>query len=254
MTFVVDDIIFCNSFIFNNYHFMNYKYTDKTEGIPIHYFAYMTKGNAKICTRDETVYINQGDLFYIPNGCKYRSYWYGDPEIEFISLGFRFMPNFQNKHYEPQVIERDEDAIKAIKEIVEYGTLDGIAIGKFYTLVGALHKKLQHRSVDKDADLIEKVKGLLAEHPDYTVKDIAKACAVSESTLYSAFRKNSDTSMHDVKKSVVMEAAKDLLVSTDHPVEEISRRLNFSSSVYFRKCFKEHFGVSPRQMRKAGGI
>jgi AraC-like DNA-binding protein len=60
--------------------------------------------------------------------------------------------------------------------------------------------------------------------------------------------------MHEVKKSVIMEAAKDLLVSTDQPVEEISRMLNFSSSVYFRKCFKEHFGISPRQMRKDCGI
>ena len=251
---MVDDIIFCKSFDFNNFRFMNYKHTDKTEGIPIHYFAYMTKGNAKICTKDETVYINQGDLFYIPNGCKYRSYWYGDPEIEFISLGFRFMPNFQNKHYVPQVIEKDENAIKAMKEIVQCGTLDGVTVGKFYTLVGKMTQKLQCRRMDKQAELVEKVKSIFVEHPNYAVGDIAKACAVSESTLYSAFRRYGDKSMHEVKKGVIMESAKDLLVSTDHPVEEISRMLNFSSSVYFRKCFKEHFGVSPRQMRKNCGI
>ena len=54
---MVDDMIFCKSFAFNNFHFMNYKYTDKTEGIQIHYLAYMTRGNARICTKEETVYI-----------------------------------------------------------------------------------------------------------------------------------------------------------------------------------------------------
>lgn len=251
---MVDDMIFCKSFAFNNFHFMNYKYTDKTEGIQIHYLAYMTRGNARICTKEETVYINQGDLFYIPNGCKYRSYWYGDPEIEFISLGFRFMPNFQKKHYVPQVIEKDENAIMAMQEIARADALDGELVGKFYMLLGQIQQKLQYRRMDKQTELIGKVKTILAAHPDYAVKDIAKACAVSESTLYSAFRKQGGKSMHDVKKSVIMEAAKELLVSTDLPIEEISRRLNFSSGVYFRKCFKEHFGVAPRQMRKQYGI
>ena len=251
---MVDDMIFCKSFAFNNFHFMNYKYTDKTEGIQIHYLAYMTRGNARICTKEETVYINQGDLFYIPNGCKYRSYWYGDPEIEFISLGFRFMPNFQKKHYVPQVIEKDENAIMAMQEIARADALDGELVGKFYMLLGQIQQKLQYRRMDKQTELIGKVKTILAAHPDYAVKDIAKVCAVSESTLYSAFRKQGEKSMHDVKKSVIMESAKELLVSTDLPVEEISRRLNFSSSVYFRKCFKEHFGVAPRQMRKQYGI
>ena len=251
---MVDDMIFCKSFLFNNYHFMNYKYTDNSAGIYIHYFAYMTKGHAKLCTKDETVHISQGDTFYIPNGCKYRSYWYGEPEIEFISLGFRFMPNFQNRYFVPQVIAKSENEIEVMREIVQCGAMDSVTVGKFYMLVGRLVQKMQYQYQDRQTELIEKVKYLLALHPDYAISDIAKECAVSESALYSAFRKHSEKSIHEIKKGIIMEASKNLLVSTDYTIEEISRRQNFSSSVYFRKCFKEYFGLSPREMRKTYSI
>ena len=54
-------------------------------------------------------------------------------------------------------------------------------------------------------------------------------------------------SLDYIRKSL---RAAELLVSTDDSVEEISRRLSFSSGAYFRKCFKAHFGLSPRALRK----
>ena len=100
-------------------------------------------------------------------------------------------------------------------------------------------------------ELVSKAKRIIAAHPNYTVAEIAKECAVSESALYAAFCKHSDKSMNETKKMVVMEAARQQLVSTDLSVEEISRSMNFSSSTYFRKCFKDYFGISPSQMRKS---
>ena len=182
---MVNDIIFCKSFDFNVFRFSDYKHTDNSAGIHVHYFAYMTRGHAKICTKRKTVPIRQGDVFYIPNGCQYRSYWYGDPEIEFISLGFRFMPNFQNRYYAPQVIETGEDDIQTMREIVACGILDSITVGKFYGLVGSLVQKMRNEHQTKQTALIEKVKDLLGLHPEYTVGDIAKACTVSESALYA---------------------------------------------------------------------
>jgi transcriptional regulator GlxA family with amidase domain len=51
-----------------------------------------------------------------------------------------------------------------------------------------------------------------------------------------------------------MEKARELLTSSDLSIEEIARKLNFSSGAYFRKCFKEYYNASPREMRKMGGI
>ena len=249
-----NNIIFCNSFDFNTFRFLNYKYTDKAAGVEINYFAYMTEGTAKICTEDETVYIKEGDLFFIPNGCKYRSYWYGSPKIEFISLAFRFMPNFDNKYYPVQVIQYDAHAARMMQDIAARETLDAAVIGEFYSMVGLLMPTMTFRCKGHMAETVDKVKRLIVGDPHLTTKELAKKCALSESALYSLFKKHSDRSINDIKRAVIIEKAKDLLISTDRPVEELSRMLGFSSSAYFRKCFKEHFGISPREMRKHSGI
>ena len=89
----------------------------------------------------------------------------------------------------------------------------------------------------------------LRQQQNLTVEQLAKKCAVSQSALYSAFKKHSDKSIQQIKKESSMEAAKALLLSSDVSVEEISQRLGFCSGTYFRKCFKDFYGFSPRAMR-----
>ena len=55
-------------------------------------------------------------------------------------------------------------------------------------------------------------------------------------------------------KEIVLTRARELLTSTNDSVEEISRRLGFSSGAYFRKCFKKQFGASPREIRRHSEI
>lgn len=246
----MNSALFCKSFVFKTLHFSNYKYTDNSEGVRTNYLAYMTEGHARIRTETETVEISEGDVFFIPDGCKYRSYWYGDPKIEFISLGFGCMPDFEGRSYPPQVLPRDEKAVSAIREIAEKKVLDGTVIGQFYTLLGELLPHMSYRQRTGKSSLVDKATRLILSDPHRSVRALAKDCAVSESALYAAFKKSSDKSILEVRKQAVMERAAELLISTDDSVEEISRRLEFSSSAYFRKCFKAHFGVSPRAMRK----
>ena len=144
---MVNDIIFCKSFIFNTYRFANYRSTDNRKGIDVNYFAYMVKGNAKIRTDSETVTISEGDIFFLPNGCKYTSYWYGEPQIEFISLGFGFMPNFEGRYYPPQILPRLPEAIDRMKDIAAKVTPTCETVGKFYTLAGLLMKKMIYLSI-----------------------------------------------------------------------------------------------------------
>lgn len=100
----MNDILFSNSFFFRTLLMDTFHYTDNRCGSPCHYFAYMLSGKSKIVTDYDTVEICEGDIFYIPNKVSYQSYWYGNPEIKFISLGFLYMPNFDNKSYSLQVI------------------------------------------------------------------------------------------------------------------------------------------------------
>ena len=246
--------IFSKSFLFNLFSFENYNYTDNRAGIGSHYFAYMISGNCKIVSDTEIVYVKQGDIFYNPYGCKYQSFWYGEPEIKFISLGFRFMPNFEKKNYAPQVLSHNDEAVKLFYHFTSDKMLQSSDIGVFYTLVGILIPTMKDNATCRTKELVNATKRILFENPFLPVSQLAKRCTVSESMLYAAFKKSSDVTLNELRNQIIIVKATILLVTTDMPVEEISRQLQFSSCSYFRKIFKKHTNMTPREMRKSNNI
>lgn len=246
---VINDILFSKSFNFNHFHFESTKHSDNRSGIQCHYFAYMIKGGGKIVSEKRTMTVKEGDVFFLPYGLKYQSYWKGEPDIEFISLGFTFMPNFENKSYPAQIIYADEQTKESFfSACIE--TVNADAVGVFYTLVAKLMKNMASDMDGMSSALVKRAKEYIDGDANSKVSDIAKALNVSQSLLYLSFKKNSDVTLNEYKQSVLMERAKQLLISTDLSIEEISDRLGISSVSYFRKNFKKRFIVSPRDMRK----
>ncbi len=244
---------FCDGFLFNLFRMKRYRHTDNSLGIKQNFLAYMIKGKGRICAGDVTLTVNEGDLFFLPHGCQYHSYWSGEPDIEFISLGFLLLPNFEHRYYPPQTIKKDDAAVALMVEIVNAPT-DAVGVGRLYTLIGMLLPRMAYQTKSRQTELVNKAKDLLTADPDRTVSEIARACAVSESTLYAAFKRHSDKSLGEVRQGVIMERAREMLVFTDVPIERISEQLHFSSASYFRKCFKAHFGAAPREIRKRFGV
>lgn len=244
------DVIFSHSFMFRTLMFDKFHYNDSRDGAPNHYFAYMLRGHCKIVTEFSTVKINEGDIFYIPYKCCYQSYWYGEPEIKFVSLAFLCLPNFDNKTYPVQVIPYNRSAAKIIQSLSNLIQLSAYDIGQFYTLVGILLPLMSHNTICRTQEIVERTKNYLMQHPFSKTSDLAKNCAVSESALYSAFQKSSDVTVNQLRNQLLLEKAKDILITTDKPIEIISNFLQFSSTSYFRKKFKQYFNMTPREMRK----
>lgn len=246
----MNDIMFSNSFRFLTVEFDKFHYTDNRAGAPSHYFAYMLSGSCKIVTASETIEISEGDFFYIPNKCSYQSYWYGNPEIRFISLGFQYLPNFDNKTYPTQTIPHSDSAAELFYRLSDKNRLSAPDIGIFYTLAGMLLPTMSHNTVCRTREIVELTQNYLMCHPYAKASELAKNCAISEAALYSAFHKSSDVTLNQLRNNLLLEKAKDILITTDKPIEYVSDLLRFSSASYFRKKFKQHFNMTPKEMRK----
>lgn len=247
----MNDAFFSHSFFFRILKGSKFSYTDNRAGSPSHYFAYMLNGSCKITTKTQTVHINEHEIFYIPDKVSYQSYWYGNPKIEFISLSFLCMPNFDNLKYPVQVIPHNEKALKLMKRLSTIGRPQTAEdIGVFYTLAGILIPLMTHTDVCRTRELTEKAREYLIKNPYAKTAEIAKFCAVSESALYAAFQKSSDVTLNQLRNNLLLEKAKDILVTTDKPIEQVSDYMQFSSTSYFRKNFKRYFGITPTEMRK----
>ena len=246
----MNDISFSNGFLFRTIEFDKFHYTDSRAGAPSHYFAYMLCGNCKITTEYATVNINGGDIFYIPNKCIYQSYWYGNPKIKFVSLGFPCLPNFDNLTYPTQVIPYNNKAAELLLLLSDKTRLSAQDIGQFYTLTGILIPLMAHNTVCRTREITERTKEYLIQHPFAKTSELAKNCTISEAALYSAFHKASDLTLNQLRNKILLEKAKDILITTDKPIEYISDLMQFSSTSYFRKKFKQYFNMTPTQMRK----
>ena len=251
---MIDDINFANGFRFALFSFKKYKYTDNKAGINTHYLAYMISGNAKIVTEDGTLTLTKGDVFYIPKNLSYESFWYGDPTIEFISLGFSLFPAFHKESYSIQKIDATDEEKAKMRAFPAPEMRSAEKVASLYSLLAAFLPRMKRAASSKSSELVIRVKRYVSSHPKQTVKEVAKAFAVSESGLYSLFKKHSDVSINDYRERCIMKAARERLISTDTPIEAVSEELGFSSSSYFRKRFKAYFGISPREYRKKEGI
>lgn len=246
----MNDIIFSNGFRFNTLEFDSLHYTDNRQGAPSHFFAYMVSGSCKIVTESESITVNEGEAFYIPDKCEYQSYWYGEPNITFISLGFPYLPNFEGRRYPVQKIKADDRESHMFLSLGHRTRLSAEDIGVFYTLVGMLLPKMQHSHRCRTREIVELTHEYLIEHPHAKPCELAKNCAISEAALYSAFKKASAVTLSQLRCNLLLEKARDMLITTDRSIEYISDYLGFSSSSYFRKKFKEHFDMTPKEVRK----
>ncbi len=80
--------------------------------------------------------------------------------------------------------------------------------------------------------------------------DLAKVANVSKSTLILAFKQSMNTTPNKYINYVRLGKAKELLLTTNSNIGEISEMVGFQSLHYFSRYFKNHEQVSPVEYRQ----
>lgn len=245
----MNDIILSNNYVFRKIKLHKFHHTDNRLYSHPHYLALLLKGNAKLVSKNEVIELKEGDVFYIPADYSYESFWYGDT-MEWLSFGFTYFPESEYKQFKMQKIDCCEELKKAIREIPVGTDIDSSALGAFYTVISKLIPLMQLDSKSKKAVLFEKATKIMTDNTDWDIPQIAESCGVSESTLYTAFKKVSSKTPNQIRHEILTQKAIRMLTSTDKSVQVISDILGFSSTSYFRKILFENTGKTPTQIRK----
>jgi len=92
----------------------------------------------------------------------------------------------------------------------------------------------------------------IQEHYDrsISVMEVAEHVALSYHHLCRKFRKETGLTVIDLISRLRIEKAKNLLVSTPDPVNEIARHVGFTSTVQFHRTFRKQTDDTPMQFRK----
>lgn len=245
------DILFSDNFVFHTFvHRHNY-HISHAKGAPLHFFAYIEEGSCRLVSDRVEVKACAGEVFYIPEGLKYQSYWFCDEKVQFKSFGFRCFPEAVDRQYSLQKIHCDEYVKEMLCAIPTERTTDSMLLGSFYNFVAAVLPAMQYQEQSSRTMVIEKAKQYIFKNGNCGVPDIARHCAISQTALYDIFRRDVGCTPNELRKRFLCERAVLLLTTTDQPVQNISDSLGFSSTSYFRKTLQKHTGKTPSQIRKA---
>ena len=89
-------------------------------------------------------------------------------------------------------------------------------------------------------------KGLSAE-------EIARHCGYTEYYLTRKFAKEMGMKLTDYIRSVRLDAARVMLLTSEKDIQQISEELQFGSRSYFDRVFRQEIGLSPKQFRETRG-
>ncbi len=96
--------------------------------------------------------------------------------------------------------------------------------------------------------LIEYIKSNYMD--DITVSEMADTLNMSESNLYTIFKKSTGISPIKYLNAYRVSVAATLLLQTDDSIQTIAEKVGIGDPFYFSKLFKKKYMVSPRQYRK----
>lgn len=241
---------FSESYEFFYRGYSHAQHIDLSRGTVGHHLGYLTVGSGKIVTLDGyTLTLRTGDIFYIPPGLRYNSYWEGEP-VEYLALSFITIPDPQNREFPLQVVECDA-AIPYLKLLCTAKQVTPLNVGLFHLLFDALLPAMSPAPTDSRQKLVQRaLLEMESRSDDFAVADIARACNVSETGLYAAFHDLLGSTPVREKNRIRAARAVELLRNTDRSVEDVSHDLGFCSAAYLRRVLLATVGKTPREIRK----
>lgn len=101
-----------------------------------------------------------------------------------------------------------------------------------------------------DVKFLEKVMAYIEENlaePSLNVEEIGKEIGMSRVTLYRKIKALTNQTVVEFIRGVRLKRAAQLLVQKQFNISEIAYIVGFTDVDYFRKCFKEQFGKTPKE-------
>ena len=251
----MEQILFYKTFLFRTIRLNSFHHTDNSKGTPCHFVARMQSGSGIIRTvSGEELHLCAGDVFYLPMGLQYHSYWTPDKaedqSVSWESYGFTHFPIPNEVRYAMQKISPSAEAIKWLDCLKQDQTVSPASVGYLYLFLSEVLPDFSVAESNPKVALLQTAFDYIQQHESFTVPELAHACGISESGVYALFRDYANTTPIEIKHRLIAERAVVMLNTTDLTVETIATTLGLCSSAYLRRILKKQIGYTPLQIRK----
>ena len=231
------------------HHYQNSHTTGVTNTFERHCFGYILDGSVRILLPSGELCAAAGDLLYISQESRYYSIWSGAPDIRFLSVRFEFANRSAHAGLGLQIV-RGLPLEPFLRLYETHLTHPMAALAAMYEILGELYENrltAPHRAATRVLPALRYIEA--HTHEVIPVEALAALCGMCASHFHAVFRREVGLSPVRYRHTLLVQEAMELLLRTDLSVEEISDKLGFSSSCYFRRVFSSIAGKTPREIR-----
>src|SRR5690606_4842425 len=190
------------------------------------------------------------------------------PNYEFLGLSPELKELFQDSDahkkffYQGNYSLQAADIVDEINEKKVSGFLRSLFLeGKLYEMLviqiaqyeddqaNKLPQILRRTDVEKVKQAVELINNNLDKN--YSIEFIAKEVGTNVNKLQESFKYMYDLTVNKYMQQVKLEAAKDLLNTSDYNISQIVNMIGLNNRSYFSKIFKEKYNVSPKYFLKS---
>jgi len=240
---------------FHTYKYCHNKNTqfNNLKSIDAHIFRSIEEGKIVVEYQEKTITAQKGDLLYMPFGKYANIKIFAEPYCLGTIMRLVYMPEVDILGYPPQVIKMNDEFKKTFDDIpmlnpFEENVTSNI-IWKTYRFLELFQKDVV-KYTDEQSLKIQKALSYMKKNDNYTIKELAEYCKMSEKRFESAFNKILGTSPLQVKQRIQAVKADTLLKTTDLSVEEIANVVGFYSTNQLRNVMKKRYDLLPKDIRK----
>ncbi len=210
-------------------------------------------GESRYDIGDKTYTVDQKTVLLIPAGTEYSMFIKRAGEC--IILEFDVTPETPCEICEFDT-DGDKEIMSTVGSILNYWKLRGPAyhskcLSELYTLITQLSTVYSYTySLASKYRMIHKsVKYIEANYrrEDLYTPDLAEMSGMGETYYRSIFLSVFSVAPAKYIQNYRVEKAKELLVSSDAPIEEIATAVGFANASYFCKVFKSTTGLTPTE-------
>lgn len=239
---------------------------------PFTEFYYITSGEGRFSIEDSGVDVKTDDFLIINSNVGHSIYPTNESGIlEYISIGIdsisivNFVENADNlegtKYFHTDLKDAKDYIYESFREILgEFSSNElfakSMANAKASVLVIDILRmfneeiELNHdKKVNKQIDYIKNyIDNNYAE--DIKLETLSQMAFMNKFHLISEFKQSYRVTPIEYLILKRIEVTKNLLISTNHSMEEISSIVGFNSQSYFNQVFKKKVGITPSKFRK----
>ena len=250
-----------NEFKINLYEAEKYNYSGNTLGSLWSALYYQVEGEMLLKSPTMEINLSPNDFYYIPAGTLYDHITIGDAPVKFYIIAFSFREtesDYFDSHFGITNLNilNSKNVLKLFDKMYNLASKNDIdkfiVMSDFYQLFSKILPYLQEAETHSLHPAVLKAIKYINEHllENFSIKQLADHCFISESRLYHLFNEQLHTTPINYKNHMKIKASFILLTTTNLSVNDIAEKMNFASSTHYRYAFKKTTNSTPTRYRK----